>query len=52
MHDDAHTARPLPAAPTLPRQRQWVLIAVFAGAILLIALLVSGARALFATKEA
>lgn len=52
MHEDAHAARPLPAAPILPRQRQWMLIAVVAGAILLIALLVSGARALFTPKEA
>lgn len=51
MHDEAHAARPLPAAPSLPRQRQWLLIGIVAGGILMIALLLGGVRALLAPKE-
>ncbi|OQW38781.1 MAG: hypothetical protein A4S12_12150 [Proteobacteria bacterium SG_bin5] len=52
MHDDAHAARPLPAAPQLPRGRQWLLIGAVAGGILLLALLLGGLRALTAPREA
>lgn len=52
MHDDTHAARPLPAAPSLPRQRQWLLIGAVAGGILLLALLLGGLRALMAPKAA